>query len=103
MRLALFSDDSLIALLASRSEMAMTVLFRLLFYRLCRGQGPAALSLQRPLPEALIEEHGPRIGGQVSGRGLEEKHLIHIFETFHEGWDCQERLQATLKHYRKWK
>lgn len=35
--------------------------------------------------------------------GLSEKHLIHIFESFHEGWDCQERLRATLKHFREWK
>lgn len=34
--------------------------------------------------------------------GLEEKHLIHIFETFHEGWDYQGRLDATLKHFRSW-
>lgn len=32
--------------------------------------------------------------------GLKEKHLIHIFETFHEGWDYEERLRATLKHFR---
>ncbi|MBI4880870.1 MAG: hypothetical protein HY812_14615 [Planctomycetes bacterium] len=32
--------------------------------------------------------------------GLSEKHLIHIFETFHEGWDCDVRLRATLKHFR---
>ncbi len=34
--------------------------------------------------------------------GLEEKHLAHIFETFHEGWDYQDRLQETLKHFRGW-
>jgi hypothetical protein len=28
---------------------------------------------------------------------------VHIFETFHEGWDYRERLEATLKHYRTWK
>ena len=31
--------------------------------------------------------------------GLNEIHLQHIFETFHEGWDYEERLRATLKHY----
>ena len=34
--------------------------------------------------------------------GLDEKHLIHIFETFHEGWEYQDRLDATLKHFRSW-
>lgn len=31
--------------------------------------------------------------------GLSETQLHHIFETFHEGWDYEERLRATLKHY----
>jgi hypothetical protein len=35
--------------------------------------------------------------------GLSEKQLTHIFETFHEGWDYEERLQGTLKHYRRWR
>jgi hypothetical protein len=35
--------------------------------------------------------------------GLEEKHLIHIFETFHQGWDYEERLKATLKHFQTWR
>ncbi len=47
--------------------------------------------------------------------GLEERHLIHIFETFHEGWgpgtvadhptlgDHDRHLNATLKYYREWK
>lgn len=34
--------------------------------------------------------------------GLDEKHLVHIFETFHEGWDYHEWLQATLNRYRLW-
>jgi hypothetical protein len=33
--------------------------------------------------------------------GLSEPQLVHIFETFHEGWDHQDRLGATLKHYRR--
>lgn len=32
--------------------------------------------------------------------GLDERELAHIFETFHEGWDYEERLQRTLKHHR---
>ncbi len=47
--------------------------------------------------------------------GLKEKHLVHVFETFHEGWgpgtsaahptlgDYDERLRTTLKYYRAWK
>lgn len=47
--------------------------------------------------------------------GLEEKHLRHIFETFHEGWgpgtqanhptlgDFDSRLERTLEHFRQWK
>jgi len=35
--------------------------------------------------------------------GLSEKHLVHLFETFHEGWDYEPRLRATLRHYREWK
>jgi hypothetical protein len=34
--------------------------------------------------------------------GLTEKQLVHIFETFHEGWDHAERLGATLKHFHAW-
>ncbi len=34
--------------------------------------------------------------------GLSESHLTHIFETFHEGWDCQPRLKAVLAHYKAW-
>ncbi len=35
--------------------------------------------------------------------GLTERQLVHIFETFHEGWDFEERLRATLRHFRHWK
>ena len=34
---------------------------------------------------------------------LDEKHLTHIFETFHEGWDFELRLKETRKHFREWK
>jgi hypothetical protein len=34
--------------------------------------------------------------------GLTEKQLVHVFETFHEGWDYEERLRATLRHFRAW-
>jgi hypothetical protein len=35
--------------------------------------------------------------------GLSDKQLAHIFETFHEGWDYEERLRETLKHFAAWK
>ena len=34
---------------------------------------------------------------------LNERHLVHIFETFHEGWNYQDRLEATLIHFRNWR
>ena len=34
--------------------------------------------------------------------GLTESQLVHIFETFHEGWDHEERLRATLHHFQTW-
>ena len=34
--------------------------------------------------------------------GLTERQLIHLFETFHEGWDYQDRLETTLKHFPAW-
>ena len=34
--------------------------------------------------------------------GLKEEQLRHIFETFHEGWDYRERLEATIEHFRRW-
>jgi hypothetical protein len=33
--------------------------------------------------------------------GLTEKHLVHIFETFHEGWDYENRLKMVLRHFLK--
>ncbi len=32
--------------------------------------------------------------------GLNEAQLVHIFETFHEGWDYSARLDAVLRHFR---
>lgn len=34
--------------------------------------------------------------------GLSESQLVHIFETFHERWDYQERLEGVLRHFRAW-
>ncbi|HEY3286282.1 MAG TPA: hypothetical protein VGJ96_04080 [Gemmatimonadaceae bacterium] len=33
--------------------------------------------------------------------GLDEGDVRHIFETFHEGWDFEERLNAVLAHFRR--
>ncbi|MYE60905.1 MAG: hypothetical protein F4235_02350 [Candidatus Dadabacteria bacterium] len=35
--------------------------------------------------------------------GLAESQLVHIFETFHEGWDHEERLKGTLHHFQTWR
>ena len=34
--------------------------------------------------------------------GLSEAQLVHIFETFHEGWDFQARLDGVLNHFQAW-
>ena len=34
--------------------------------------------------------------------GLSEDRLLHIFETFHRGWDYTERWAAVRQHYRAW-
>ncbi|MDE2722627.1 MAG: hypothetical protein OXI59_04550 [Gemmatimonadota bacterium] len=35
--------------------------------------------------------------------GLSEPQLVHIYETFHEGWDYQERLDGVLQHFHAWR
>ena len=35
--------------------------------------------------------------------GLKEPQVVHIFETFHEGWDYEARLKGVLRHFRGWK
>lgn len=35
--------------------------------------------------------------------GLDEHHLVHIFETFHDGWNFEPRLKETRKYFREWK
>lgn len=34
--------------------------------------------------------------------GLSEVQLVHIFETFHQGWDFHARLETVLRHFRAW-
>ena len=35
--------------------------------------------------------------------GLSEQQLVHIYETFHEGWDYQARLDGVLQHFHNWR
>lgn len=35
--------------------------------------------------------------------GLSEPQLVHIYETFHEGWDYQARLDGVLLHFHAWR
>lgn len=35
--------------------------------------------------------------------GLTEKQLVHIYETFHEGWEYSKRLDGVLKYFRSWR
>ncbi|MBI4705472.1 MAG: hypothetical protein HY744_30625 [Deltaproteobacteria bacterium] len=35
--------------------------------------------------------------------GLKEKQLRHVFETFHEGWEFEEDLRETLRHFDAWR
>ena len=34
--------------------------------------------------------------------GLDDRQLIHVFETFHKGWDCRERLDGVHRRFRAW-
>ena len=34
--------------------------------------------------------------------GLSEAQLVHVFETFHEGWDYSARLDGVLRHFHAW-
>ena len=34
--------------------------------------------------------------------GLTERQLVHVFETFHEGWDYSDRLENVIRHFREW-
>jgi len=34
--------------------------------------------------------------------GLSEPQLVHIFETFHVGWNYADRLNGVLGHYHAW-
>ena len=57
-------------------------------------------SLQDDEKQNMIEELDAVVAHLY---GLSEKQLIHIYETFHVGWDFEEQLRSTLKHYNSWK
>ena len=60
------------------------------------GCGP----IPEPEKEALVFELDAVVAHLY---GLTEAHVRHIFETFHEGWDYQGRLDAVLRFYGQWK
>lgn len=35
--------------------------------------------------------------------GLDRSDIVHIFETFHRGWNYEDRLTAVLNHFENWK
>lgn len=56
-----------------------------------------------PIPEPEREQMIFELDAVVAHLyGLNEAQLTHIFETFHEGWDYQARLDAVLEHYHNW-
>ena len=56
-----------------------------------------------PLAPDVKDDHIHELDAVVAHLyGLSEDQLVHIFETFHEGWDYEERLRATLEHYHAW-
>ena len=56
-----------------------------------------------PLDALVKQDHLHELDAVVAHLyGLTERQLVHIFETFHEGWDYQVRLEATLKHFHAW-
>ena len=56
-----------------------------------------------PLDGAEKEAHIRELDAVVAHLyGLSEGQLVHVFETFHEGWDYHDRLAETLKEYRRW-
>ena len=65
----------------------------------------SALKLKaRHVPEGEVGDLTAELDATVAHLyGLAEADLVHIFETFHEGWDYGDRLDATIKHYRQLK
>ena len=56
-----------------------------------------------PLDEAEKEDYIYELDAVVAHLyGLSESQLVHIFATFHKGWDFETRLSGVLYHYRAW-
>jgi hypothetical protein len=54
------------------------------------------------LPPAERDDHIAEVDAIVALLyDLSEHDLTHVFETFHEGWDCSARLDATRRHFRR--
>ena len=57
-----------------------------------------------PLPANEKEDMIHELDAVVSHLyGLSEPHVVHILETFHEGWDYEARLDSVLRHFGAWK
>ena len=57
-----------------------------------------------PLEADEQEDHIRELDAVVAHLyALDEAQLVHVFETFHEGWDYEDPLRATLDHFRTWK
>ena len=57
-----------------------------------------------PIDEDEKEDHIHELDAVVAHLyGLNEGQLIHIFETFHDGWDFDQRLSGVLRHYQSWR
>lgn len=56
-----------------------------------------------PLDAAVKQDHIHELAAVVAHLySLSERQLVHIFKTFHDGWDYADRLEATLKHFQAW-
>ena len=57
-----------------------------------------------PIDEDEKEDHIHELDAVAAHLyGLNEAQLIHIFETFHDGWDFDQRLSGVLRHYQFWR
>jgi hypothetical protein len=57
-----------------------------------------------PLPADEKHDHIHELDALVASLyGLSERQLIHVLRTFHPGWDCADRLEATRRHFRAWR
>ena len=63
--------------------------------------GAAAGASPSPLAEDEKADHAHELDATVAHLyGLSASDLTHIFQTFHAGWDYEDQLAATLRHFR---